>query len=156
MYLKKNSLTALLAICCCICTFSSSEASSTLCSLDRMKEFAMDACEHLFRFKTEVRERRSLDYGFQRNHHYVPKQSLKHFLNIKRSCYPLGGYLRVAQEHYNKLSLLDVSPRYKPKKIAHIMHEKKLRNKREDKDFHKYSNNISYCCFNKCEEDFFC
>lgn len=71
---QKNTLMVLLAICCCICSFCSTEASSTLCSLDSMREFAMDACEHLFQFETEVRERRSLDYGFQRNRHYVPRQ----------------------------------------------------------------------------------
>lgn len=80
----------------------------------------------------------------------------KYWVNISRGNYPFGGYLKVGQEHYNRLSLLDVSPRYKAKKFNHIMHEKKMRSKREENNFHYFSNNISYCCYHKCEEDFFC
>lgn len=72
-----------------------------------------------------------------------------HFL--MRSSFPLGGYLKVNREHFHRLSELDVVPRYKPKKVHH---EKKQRFKR-DHSSSSY-NNIPYCCFNTCEEEFFC
>lgn len=70
---------------------------------------------------------------------------------ISRSNYPPGGYLKVSQEHFHQLSELDVFPRYKPRKPHH---DKKQRYKRD----HASSsyNNIPYCCFNQCEEEFFC
>lgn len=77
-------------------------------------------------------------------------------VHITRSSYPRGGYLKVNRVHYTHLSHLDVTPRYKPTKLNHLKHEMSLRNKREDKDFYRYSNNIAFCCFNKCEEEFFC
>ncbi|KAI8117741.1 hypothetical protein FF38_06085 [Lucilia cuprina] len=151
MYLKKKCLSGLLVI-CCIYIFGFSKASA--CSLDRMREYAKQACEHLFDFDTEVRERRSLD--LKKNYDYLPRQPLKHFLNVRRSIYPPGGYLKVAPEHYDKLSILDVSPRYKSKKISHIMNEKKMRNKREGKNYLNHNNNIPYCCFHRCDAEFFC
>ncbi|XP_054735477.1 uncharacterized protein LOC129242704 [Anastrepha obliqua] len=121
------------------------------CSLEKMKKFAMEACEHLF-MQDEAREKRSLPMPYEHNfihHNEYPKLNDKRHY-ISRSLYPRGGYLKVGQEHYQILSQIDVVPRYKPKKLHH---EKKDRYKRE----HAASyNNIPYCCYNKCEEDFFC
>ncbi|CAD7006671.1 uncharacterized protein LOC101461861 [Ceratitis capitata] len=124
--------------------------SNAYCSLERMKKFAMEACEHLF-MQDEGREKRSLPMPYEHNylhHNEYPKHNDKsHF--ISRSSFPRGGYLKVGQEHFQILSKVDVFPRYKPKKH----HDKKERYKRE----HALSyNNIPYCCYNKCEEDFFC
>ncbi|XP_067644326.1 uncharacterized protein Ilp8 isoform X2 [Eurosta solidaginis] len=117
-----------------------------------MKKFAMEACEHLF-MQDEGRARRSLpmEYEYNNNmqHNEYPKFNDKHHY-VSRSLYPRGGYLKVGQEHFEILSHIDVIPRYKPKKLHH---DKKVRYKRE----HPLSyNNIPYCCYNKCEEDFFC
>lgn len=72
---------------------------------------------------------------------------------VRRSIYPHGGYLKMSGDHYAKLSNLDVSPRYKAKKLKHLQQkEKKVRYARDT----SYSNNISYCCYNRCDEDFFC
>ncbi|XP_011201638.2 uncharacterized protein LOC105225032 isoform X1 [Bactrocera dorsalis] len=125
--------------------------SHAYCSLEKMKMFAMEACEHLFQ-QDEGREKRSLALPYEHNyihHNEYPKLNDKrHF--ISRSLYPHGGYLKVGQEHFKILSKVDVFPRYKPKKLHH---DKKERYKRE----HALSyNNIPYCCYNKCEEDFFC
>lgn len=50
-------ISAIHALCC-------SEVTATYCSLDRMKKFAMEACEHLFEFESlEVREKRSIFTG---------------------------------------------------------------------------------------------
>ncbi|TMW48151.1 hypothetical protein DOY81_006763 [Sarcophaga bullata] len=95
MFLKKNVISMLLVV-CCFCEFYILKTSATHCSLDRMKKFAMDACEHL-----GVRERRSI--GFGSTNTYTPK----YWVNISRGNYPFGGYLKVGQEHYNRLSLLD-------------------------------------------------
>lgn len=54
---------------CYTFTFCCSKASATYCSLDRMKKFAMEACEHLFDIETDIRERRSIDYDI-RDHRY--------------------------------------------------------------------------------------
>ena len=54
---------SMLMVVCCFCAFYMSETSATHCSLDRMKKFAMDACEHL-----GVRERRSI--GFRSTNTY--------------------------------------------------------------------------------------
>ncbi|KAM7355144.1 insulin-like peptide 8 [Cochliomyia hominivorax] len=153
MYFKGNIFAMILAL-CCICKFCYSKTSATYCSLDIMKKHAMDACENLYNFETEVRERRSIDHGYHK-HRYNQKTS-KFLIHISRSNFPDGGYLKVGHKHYNKLSKLNVFPRYKPKKLAHHKHDMNMRYKREDADFHNYSDNIVYCCHNKCEEDFFC
>ncbi|XP_030386097.1 uncharacterized protein LOC115632941 [Scaptodrosophila lebanonensis] len=120
------------------------------CSLEKMKKFAMEACEHLFQ-QDEGREKRSIEY----NHHQINRLGHGKLFNkhhyIHRSIYPEGGYLKVNKDHYRRLSELDVVPRYKPKKLHH---EKKERFKR-DHSTSSY-NNIPYCCFNHCEENFFC
>lgn len=68
-----------------------------------------------------------------------------------RSTYPKGGYLKVNKKHYHRLMNLDVMPRYKPK-----MHGDKMRIKRDHSGKNYEYNNISYCCFHLCDEEFFC
>ncbi|XP_017028519.1 uncharacterized protein Ilp8 [Drosophila kikkawai] len=137
---------------CCLVDSSSGSASSSYCSLERMKKFAMEACEHLFQQDESARrDRRSIEYS----HHHLNRLGYgkaydKHHYLI-RSSFPMGGYLKVNREHFHRLSELDVVPRYKPKKLHH---EKKQRFKR-DHSSSSY-NNIPYCCFNVCEEEFFC
>ncbi|EDW33090.1 GL16065 [Drosophila persimilis] len=128
------------------------ESSGSFCSMEKMKTVAMEACEHLFQQDEAARrDKRSIEYS----HHHLNRLGYgklhdKHHY-ITRSNYPMGGYLKVNRDHYRRLSELDVVPRYKPKKIHH---EKKERFKRD----HASSsyNNISYCCLNSCNEEFFC
>ncbi|BFF99295.1 uncharacterized protein DMAD_07233 [Drosophila madeirensis] len=128
------------------------ESSGNYCSLEKMKKFAMEACEHLFQQdEAGRRDKRSIEYS----HHHLNrlgygKLSDKHHF-LSRSSYPTGGYLKVNREHFRRLSDLDVVPRYKPKKVHH---DKKGRFKR-DHSSTSY-NNIPYCCFNHCDEEFFC
>ncbi|KAH8319400.1 hypothetical protein KR067_007259, partial [Drosophila pandora] len=136
-----------LGVCCLL-----GSSTGSYCSLERMKKYAMEACEHLFmQDEAARRDRRSIDYP----HHHMNRLGYgkihdKHHY-ISRSNYPPGGYLKVSQEHFHQLSELDVFPRYKPRKPHH---DKKQRYKRD----HASSsyNNIPYCCFNQCEEEFFC
>ncbi|XP_036671805.1 uncharacterized protein Ilp8 [Drosophila suzukii] len=127
------------------------DSSSGYCSLERMKKFAMEACEHLFQQDEGARrERRSVE-----NHHHLNrlghgKTHNKHH-HIRRSSYPMGGYLKVTLEHFNRLSEMEIFPRYKPNNPHH---EKKQRFKRDHSS--RSYNNIPYCCFNQCEEEFFC
>lgn len=80
------------------------------------------------------------DDKLHKNHHCVV-----------RSTYPKGGYLKVNKRHYHRLMNLDVMPRYKPK-----MHGDKMRIKRDHSGKNYEYNNISYCCFHLCDEEFFC
>ncbi|TDG44351.1 hypothetical protein AWZ03_009241 [Drosophila navojoa] len=119
------------------------------CSLDKMKAFAMEACERLFQ-KDEPRERRSIDSSWHhKNKLSHGKMDKKTPHGVKRSSFPTGGYLKVSSDHYHRLIHLDVLPRYKP-----LKHNQDKRHKRDSSD--KRYNNISYCCFNRCNEDFFC
>ncbi|XP_073840312.1 insulin-like peptide 8 isoform X2 [Musca autumnalis] len=124
--------------------------AANYCSLDRMKKLAMEACEHLFE-AYDVRERRSIANEHTLNN--ADSESNKAYHYVRRSNYPQGGYLKVGLNHYRKLSKLDIIPRYKAKKVWQLHHDEKLRFKRNEES---YSNSISYCCFNKCDEDFFC
>ncbi|EDW79406.1 uncharacterized protein Dwil_GK20431 [Drosophila willistoni] len=129
------------------------QEAHSYCSLEKMKKFAMEACEHLFQQDEASRGKRSVDYkphhlnrlGFGKlhdKHHY-----------ISRGNFPNGGYLKVNREHYHILSELDIIPRYKPRKFHH---EKKERERyKRDHSASSY-NNIPYCCFNQCDEEFFC
>uniref|UniRef100_A0A1I8PZ55 Insulin-like domain-containing protein n=1 Tax=Stomoxys calcitrans TaxID=35570 RepID=A0A1I8PZ55_STOCA len=125
--------------------------NATYCSLDRMKKLAMEACEHLFE-TFDVRERRSIDHEHGVNS--VETSARERFYHyVRRSSYPQGGYLKMGLNHYRKLSQLDISPRYKAKKLSQLQQEEKMRFKRNEES---YSNSISYCCYHKCDEDFFC
>lgn len=91
--------------------------------------------------------------------------------HICRSIYPPGGYLKVSFEHYQKLIRLDVFPKYKAKQT--LQREKKRRHKRDDNTYYNGNNDnnnnnndnsnnnnnidsIIYCCYHKCDEEFFC
>ncbi|XP_017840779.1 uncharacterized protein LOC108598596 [Drosophila busckii] len=143
-----NAKWTLLALILCCCLLS--EAQS-YCSLDKMKKFAMEACEHLFQ-RDESRAKRSVDYSQAHMNRlsYGKLHNKHHHHYIAKSTYPNGGYLKVTREHFNRLLELDVWPRYKPKKP----HHDKKREKREHPSS-DYSN-ISYCCYSECNEEFFC
>ncbi|KAM8710736.1 hypothetical protein ACLKA7_017372 [Drosophila subpalustris] len=129
------------------------------CSLEKMKTFAREACERLFQ-QDEGRERRSLDYNHRHHHHHhhhnanelSPGKSHKNEHFIGRSSFPKGGYLKVSKTHYHQLMSLDVRPRYKPRKNS--LDSMKYRYKRDNSN--KIYKNISYCCYNDCDEEFFC
>ncbi|XP_037939365.1 uncharacterized protein LOC119672898 [Teleopsis dalmanni] len=151
MYFKRNTLRILLFVGFVCCSFVTETEAH--CSLDDMRRYAMEACEHLFLLDEGARDKRSLKINDHMNliddeleypKYYYDK---RHY--ISRSIYPKGGYLKVGREHFHKLSLANVVPKYKPKKI----HDRNHRFKREHS--HSY-NNIPYCCYNRCEEDFFC
>ncbi|EDV52001.2 uncharacterized protein LOC6543904 [Drosophila erecta] len=136
-----------LGVCCLM-----GSSSGSFCSLERMKKFAMEACEHLFQADEGARrDRRSIEYA----HHHLNRvgsgKSVHKHHYISRSSYPMGGYLKVTRDHFNRLSELDIFPRYKPIKPHH---EKKNRFKRDHSN--RSYNNIPYCCLNQCEEEFFC
>uniref|UniRef100_A0A1A9W382 Uncharacterized protein n=1 Tax=Glossina brevipalpis TaxID=37001 RepID=A0A1A9W382_9MUSC len=145
--------------------------TATYCSLDRMKMFAMEACEHLLEFEDlQARETRSVFHGLkknERNGNFVSARYRGDNRNyIRRSIYPQGGYLKVSFEHFQKLSRLDVFPKYKAKQNSH--HEIKRRHKRDDNNYNignndnknnnsnNNNNNITYCCYHTCDEEFFC
>ncbi|XP_005183237.1 uncharacterized protein LOC101897048 [Musca domestica] len=148
MFLKSGLLRSIFLI--CLLGVMCGRGSANYCSLDRMKKLAMEACEHLFE-AYDVRERRSIDHGHMDNNaEYEPTSSFRY---VRRSSYPQGGYLKVGIDHYRKLSTLDINPRYKAKKVWQMQHGEKLRFKRNEDS---YGSSISYCCFHKCDEDFFC
>ncbi|XP_023164736.2 uncharacterized protein LOC111595310 [Drosophila hydei] len=119
------------------------------CSLDKMRAFAMEACERLFQ-QDEPRERRSIGYNEHHKNKLSPgKMDKRTPHGIRRSTYPDGGYLMVSSAHYHRLIHLDILPRYKPHK-----HRQDKRHKRDSS--YGGRNNISYCCINRCNEDFFC
>jgi len=103
-------------------------------------------------FKAQVQDQFAHSQRFP---HFSPtisdgKTHNKHH-HIRRSSYPMGGYLKVTLEHFNRLSEMEIFPRYKPNNPHH---EKKQRFKRDHSS--RSYNNIPYCCFNQCEEEFFC
>ncbi|XP_055845461.1 uncharacterized protein LOC129911630 [Episyrphus balteatus] len=127
--------------------------TSAFCSLEKMKTFAVEACEHLFandepltiRHKREFHHRsksNELENGYHHKKH--------HTYAVRRSSYPRGGYLKVAQSHFEHLSRLSIFPMYK----SHV------NKKHFDEDRHKRDASalvgLPYCCYNKCDEDFFC
>uniref|UniRef100_A0A1A9Z2P2 Uncharacterized protein n=1 Tax=Glossina pallidipes TaxID=7398 RepID=A0A1A9Z2P2_GLOPL len=150
--------------------------TATYCSLDSMRMFAMQACEHLFEFEdSPTRETRSLFHGHNqhmKNENYDTSRYRSDNRNhICRSIYPPGGYLKVSFEHYQKLTRLDVFPKYKAKQT--LQREKKRRHKRDDNTYYNGNNDnnnnnndnsnnnnniesIIYCCYHKCDEEFFC
>ncbi|EDV95886.1 uncharacterized protein LOC6558306 [Drosophila grimshawi] len=137
----------LLAVILGCCLVNESQA---YCSLDEMKTFAMEACERLF-LQDEGRERRSIDYSGHHENKLAHDKMHKDQHYIGRSNYPRGGYLKVSREHYHRLMRLDVMPRYKPRKQHQ---DKKMRFRRDSSS--KSYNNISYCCYHHCNEEFFC
>ncbi|XP_075163424.1 insulin-like peptide 8 [Haematobia irritans] len=149
MYPKGSFVTSLFILCCLTALCGRSTAS--YCSLDRMKKLAMEACEHLFE-TFDMRERRSINHGHNVNS-ADNSESEKFYHYVRRSTYPQGGYLKMGLNHYRRLSQLDISPRYKAKKLSQLHHDEKFRFKRNEES---YSNSISYCCYHKCDEDFFC
>ncbi|KAH8395350.1 hypothetical protein KR222_010542, partial [Zaprionus bogoriensis] len=143
--LCRCTLLVLILSCCLL-----SEAHGH-CSLEKMKTFAREACERLFQ-QDEPREKRSIDNAQNHINTYVTHEKVhknQHF--IGRSTYPKGGYLKVSTQHYHRLMNLDVMPRYKPTKPNKGT---KMRFKRDHSG--KHYNNISYCCFHLCDEEFFC
>lgn len=60
---------------CCLVGSSSGSTSSSFCSLERMKKFAMEACEHLFQQDESARrDRRSIEYS----HHHLNRLGCKY------------------------------------------------------------------------------
>lgn len=133
---------------------SYTNSAAAYCSLERMKKFAIEACEHLF-IQEDAREKRSIDnrHNILYNNGFAPVYKKKHL--IARSIYPHGGYLKVNGEHFHRLSKIDVVPKYKKSHMDKHERFKRAHFVAQRFDDERYDN-ISYCCYNKCEEDFFC
>lgn len=129
--------------------------ASAFCSLEKMKLFAAEACEHLFdedeqltvRHKREFHHRSKInniiDYKYPHKKH--------HTVAVRRSSYPRGGYLKVSHSHFEHLSSLNIYPMYK----SHLLNKKHHEEDRPKRDT-STSIGLSYCCYNKCDADFFC
>lgn len=121
------------------------------CSLEKMKEFAVEACEHLFPNDEPPSSRYKREYHHRSKSNKFEFEDKTHMLAVRRSTFPNGGYLKVAQTHIKHLSKLNIFPMYK----------RYFNKKHHDGDRHKreaYNSGIllPYCCYKDCGNDFFC
>ena len=82
VYLQRSEVSLLLLLiigCNFVCN-----TQAVICSLETMKQYAMDACEHLFLVDASPRDRRSVAYGHHSNinNHVNGKFVGSFFLNL--------------------------------------------------------------------------